>query len=281
MAGGYSWTLRNIISKAQRLANDYRGEWADGERVTLAEMITHVNDVLLDLAKNTQALKAIGYVPLSEGTYIYTLPENCLRLQRLSLSGFDGAVLTPLSMAPFELSGGTMQGEGEPTHWFREKLAWNQVGIFPPSGAIPDDAFTVAMEQADGIIRRVYEAGGSDYIPFDGNEALRGFDEETVEVIAGEGNILIDFYEADAAMLLVYARAPLPMTAQNDTPDGGFPIWMHKEVPYAVAIRLMDGRDDALSALKKKVFEARWKEVRDKIIRHQGSIASTLEVSPL
>lgn len=281
MAGGYSWTLKNIISKAQRLANDYRGEWADGERVTLSEMVTHVNDVLLDLSRATRCLKAIGYVPLEAGVYVYTLPENCLALLRLNLSGFDGEVLFPLSVTPLEMTGASPSGSGSPAYWFRDRLAWNQIGIFPPSGAIPDDAFTVAMEQADGIIRRVYEAGGTDYIPFDGDEALRGFDGETVNVMSGEGNILVDFYEAEAAMLLCYARTPVPLTAQNDSPDGGLPIWLHKEIPYAAACKVLENRTDEVAALKKKIFEARWKEITARLIRHQGTIASVSEVSPL
>lgn len=250
----YARTLRDVINGALRLCGDYRGDGVSGKIWSWSEVRTMIQDELLDLCRRTGILKESRIIFLEEDEQVYDLPPDCIRILRVGINKFTGAVVLPTSISERDYQGLARSSEGTPLEFYRDHtLAPNQIGFIPTPN---EDGSKMTRDQDYGLLRRVTNADG-DAMTFDDNLALRRITGVPIS-LSGDGQIIRDFASLYGNVWVNYVRAPAKWEKEDEYPDSDFPEYVHKDFKYLTAIRMLKMGDKAIHGLKKKRFQAKW-----------------------
>jgi len=257
-----------IVDDTFRLCGDFRGAQINGRTWTRSEVRSIANEKMLELIKLSGALKTVRSIPLLEGVNVYDLPPDCIMPLRFGMHGVDGYVLTHKSITDLDLIGCSRTTEGDPTTFYREFLAPNQVGVMP----IPSRDGSTFLRSSDyGLLRQISDADGS--IPFDANRPLRQI-RGVPFVRTGDGQIIREVISPFGNLQVHYIRAPKIIgTDEFQYPDEAIPELVHKDIKYGVAFELLKGSKKKVHRLKQQVFGMKWVETirrLQRIVEHAG-----------
>lgn len=264
----YRRNFANIINGTLRLVGDYRGDGRNGRHFDRAEVGVAVNNAALDFVRSTGALKARRTIPVTSGTSVYSLPADCLQLLRVSLEGLSGTVLVPVNISDLDLLGLARSATGTPYEFYRQYLAYNQIGLIQEPAA---DGSSFERDVAEGLLRAVRDSGAtSHYLPLDADEAIR-----TVEGApyfqTGDGNVVQEVATPAGNLTVWYVRTPALMANPWDFPDPELPEFVHKDLKYKAAWDLLT------LAIKGKPQPNKLKKFSGKWVKIIGRAASYVE----
>lgn len=249
----YARNLSEIVEGAQRIVGDYVRPQSNGLVWAWSEVHEAANDTILDLVNRTHVLKDVRVVSLRSGVNIYDLPPDCLRPLRVGMHGASGYVVLPKSMEEVDLEGVSRAALGDPLTFFLDFLKPNQIGVLP----IPyRDGSSMARDSDYGLLRRV-EDGVGDVLPQDSSRPLRVIRGVPIER-SGNGEIIREVVSPNGNLRVHFVRTPAIMNLPGDYPDRDIPEWVHPDIKYGVAARLLIYRRGKLDRIKLERFSRKW-----------------------
>lgn len=251
----FARTLSQIIDDTLRLCGDFREAGSPGRRWDRGEVEVVLKHAILELARNTGVLKDTAVIELEEDVTVYSLPDECMRLLRVSFGGKNGYVLFPTSITEVDLVCGALHGTGAAMTYFREFLSPDEIGILPAPSA-DGSAFTGAGTHPEGFLRDVTDEDGDDATITNSPRPIRRMDGERFrrsgpdasgflrDVKSRENNVEIDFIR--------YPRE------NGKYPDQSIPEWIHPKLKYLVAFRLLSGAKGKVDRHRKLRYRTIW-----------------------
>lgn len=277
MASDYAKTLQEIVDKTMRLCGDYRGAYTDGLRFTVSEVKAAVNDTVLEMIRFTGCLKDMSVIPLIDGQQVYDLPANMIRPIRFSINGINGTVILPKQISQFDQESRAVSGEGNPINFFRDKnLGPSQVGFHPTPGATGS---TFTRDNDYGLLRRVVDGDGES-IDYDANRALRRISGVPFSR-SGSGQIIRSIISDYGNIHLTFIRVPQKIEKNTDFPDADIPVYMHKDIPYGAAARLLTSSTKKIHSKKLPRFAGKWARATNNLKVRCEHKASTAGLYPI
>ena len=269
MPSPYARTLLQVIDDALRLCNDYQSSGSDGWAFTWSEARRCTQDMLLEMVRRTGVLKDSRVIFLQEDVQVYDLPPECIRILRVGINNRTGTVLVPTSIAERDYEALARSSEGEPNRFYRDHtLAPNQVGFIPTPGR---DGSSFTRDTDYGLLRRIVgEDGGA--LPFDANLALRRVSGIPFSR-SGSGRIIRELISLYGNAYVTYVRAPEKWDRPQTYPDPDLPTYIHKDMKYGTAERLLRGSKSRAHQFKQKLFSVIWEGViltMQRLSEHQG-----------
>lgn len=257
----YARKLWQIVDDSLRLCRDFRESQGDGRKWRFSEVVEVVNDVILAVSKRTGILRDVAVIPLAANINVYDLPANCVKVLRVGINGMEGTILLPTTVTKVDLMRNARSATGEPTEFFREFLASNQIGFFPiPSASVAGSSTgsSFIRDHDHGLLRRISDADG--VLPFDAGRALRTVRGVPFEVF-GTGRVvreLLMFSTEYGNIEVWYQRNPTKMVLYQDYPDVGLPEFFHPYLKYGVAIQLLGYSTTKIHSVKIQRFGPIW-----------------------
>lgn len=271
MPSYYARSVAQIVDGAFRLCSDFRASGADGRIWRYSEVLDDLNFTLIDLAKNTGILRGVGIIPLEADTNVYDLPADCIRPLRFALNGMAGNILVPSTLTYADLKEENRTSTGDPTEFYREFLAQNQIGFFP----IPSEAGTTSTKDSDyGLLRKIVDADGT--VPFDDDKPLRRI-RGVPFTRSGDGRIIREVASQDGNIEVWYVRIPYNLTRQDQYPDAGIPELIHMWIRYGVATRMCLYSRKKIHQEKLQRFGLIWRMAVNRVkrlVQWQGPISA-------
>jgi len=256
----YEKNLRQLVNLTLRLVNDYRGDYKNGKSFTVAEVITAVNDAILELVISTGVLKNVSLIIPTEDVQVYTLPADCLRPIQLKFNGLEGTLLLPKQVSQYDYERDPISDVGDPVTFYRDKgLAYNQIGFVP----IPGEDGSQAATASAGLLRRVSD--GTDNLTYDANRALRRVTGAPIEY-GGSGRIVRGLASNEGNIQVHYVRNPALMAKAKDYPDTDLPTWIHKDIKFGAGRRLLRGSRVKIHAIKGVVCTNKWQMLKFRLM---------------
>jgi len=253
MPSAYARTIRQIINDTLRLCGDYQGDGQDGMQWLWTEMLRELKDTALEFVRRTGMLKEYRIITLSNGTAIYDLPGDCVRILRVGIHGLSGTIVLPRSMAEYDYMQSAPSDRGYPREFFKDNLQPHQIGFWPT----PNSSGSTFTRDSDyGLLRRVVDENGNE-LTYAGNDALRRISGVPF-VRSGRGNIIREVISPYGNILLLFVRAPEFPELPDQYIDDDIPDFYHKDFKYGVACRLMRGSRKKIHAMKLKKFQPVW-----------------------
>ncbi|HUV77077.1 MAG TPA: hypothetical protein VMW06_03360 [Desulfobacterales bacterium] len=273
MASPYARTVLQILDDTLRLCNDFRASGSDGKKWSWEEAQTALKDTVLDMVRRTGVLKAVRILPLQEDVAIYDLFGDCIRILRVGIHGLSGTVVLPRSMAEYDRSGRGMVEEGFPREFFKDNIDFGKIGFYPTPSA---DGSSFTRDSDYGLLRRVVDEDGN-VLPYDANLALRRISGVPF-TRTGDGQIIREIISPYGNIMLTFVRAPEFPDNPNQYIDSEIPEYIHKDLKYGVADRLLTGSRLRVHQVKKKKFGPKWygvvKDIQH-IAEHKGPLDDT------
>lgn len=270
MENQYKRTVLQILDDTFRLCNDFRASGSDGRQWSWDEAVDALKDTVLDLVRRTGILKDSRVIPLEDATAVYDLPGDCLRILRVGIHGLAGSVVLPTSMAEYDYRRTGMSAEGFPRQFFRDNLNFNQIGFYP-APAQSGSSFT--RDSDYGLLRQITDEDGN-AMTYDDNLALRRIGGVPF-TRTGDGRIIREVISPYGNIFLTFVRAPEFPDQPNQYIDADIPAYIHKDLKYGAADRLMAGSRKRLHELKRKKFGPKWTGIIKDIQRnceHKGPL---------
>lgn len=275
MPSYYARSVAQIMDGAFRLCMDFRASGADGRIWRYLEVLDELNFTLTDLAKNTGILRGVGIIPLVTDTNVYDLPADCIGPTRFALNGMEGNILVSSSITHADIKRENRTATGDPTEFYREFLAQNQIGFFP----IPSVSGTTSTKDSNyGLLRKIVDADGA--VPFDDDRPLRRIRGVPFTRV-GSAGVIREVASQDGNVEVWFVRAPTRLTRQDQYPDVGIPEFIHMWIRYGVASRMCMYSRKKVHAEKLQRFGLIWRMAVNRVKRigqWQGPIN---EVRPL
>lgn len=261
----YQRSLTEITDDTLRLLRDYRGTGADGKFFTWQEVLTRVKRTVRDMVVSTGVLKGIRSIIIQEGVYVYSLPNDCIRLLRASVNGLDGRVILPVSRGESDYKRSSLPTtEGTPETFFRDILPPDKIG-FVPGAAL--DGSTFSRDSLYGLIRQITD--GSSNLPYDSDQALRDVDNIDIRLLrSGDGYIIRDLLNPFGNIQVTYVRIPEIPEDPNGFIDSEIPEFVHKDIKYGATLDLLRSQPGQFETSKRQYFEIKWYNVLRMLQRH-------------
>lgn len=276
MPTNYARDLREVINETLRLVNDYQGDGKNGKTWAWTEVRKEAQSLLLDLVRKTGILKNTQVIPLLKDQQVYDLPPDCIRLLRVNIHGYGGWVLLPREASEYDLMGSPQDESGDPGNFFRDILPPGQIGVNP----IPNrDGSTFTRDSTTGLLREIRDADGNT-IDFDANRPLRRI-KGVPFTRSGTGRLIREVISPYGNLQVTYVRAPAKWEKPNSYPDADIPEYIHKDLKYGVAARVLAGSRKPLHLLKRKRFLMKWQAVERNLQRrteHKGPMAGAYPI---
>jgi len=276
LPSSYARTLRQVINDSLRLCNDYQGDGKNGKTWTWLEVRREAQGLLLDLVRRTGILKDTQVIPLTEDDQVYDLPSDCIRLTRVNIHGYSGFILLPRQMSEDDLVGRTQDESGYPTRFFRDILPPGQIGVHP----IPNqDGSSFTRDSNTGLLRQIKDADGN-YIEYDANRPLRRISGVPF-TRRGRGRIIREVISPYGNIQVTFIRVPDLWVKPAAYPDSDIPEYIHKDLKYGIAARLLMGSKKKIHILKRKRFGLKWRTVIGNLQRHTEYKGPMQEAYPI
>jgi len=278
----YARKFNEIVDDTLRICLDFRGKGQDGYTIKQDEVLPAAKWAINELVRRSSCLREVGVVGLSDGTGIYDLPPDLLRLQRVGFNNLKGYVILPTSVTEVDMYGGAFEPEGDPVKFYREMLADDQIGLMPVPGT-DGSTFTPAGSLPYGNIRELVDADGNE-LPITSPSTRTGTGESGLGRISGipfrvrgGGRPLREVISPYGNVTIHYVRKP-----DNDGkyPDEGLPEWVHKDVKYGAAAYVLQYRREPKLRQLAARYSAKWDMVIGKVRRrtfHRGPMGHSAE----
>ncbi|MEM5787632.1 MAG: hypothetical protein AAGU11_09955 [Syntrophobacteraceae bacterium] len=249
----YARNLAQIIDGTLRLCGDFVRPGGNGRKYARDEITSVANDALLNTVRDLGLLKEWGIIQLTKDIAIYQLPPDCLRPLRLCYHGTSRAyIVLPASLNQIDLYGGTMTATGSLTSFFRDHLAYNQIAVLPVPSA--SGSATTASPDTYGLLR-----GATGDIAIDpGSGALRSVGGMDQFIRMGSGSIVRGIASPDGNIEINYLRSPRKMILEDDYPDEDIPDWIHPDLKFLIAAKILAYKRDRISRVKAGAFANKW-----------------------
>lgn len=273
----YARTLLQVVSDTQRLCNDYIAQGKDGDTWTWMEMKSAVQDTILDMVRRTGILRESRVIFLDEDEQVYDLPDDCIRLLRVGLNKITGSIALPTSISHRDMAGLSRSSEGQPTDFYRDhSLGPNQIGFIPTPG---ESGSTFLRDSDYGLLRRIIDSEGNE-LEFDANKALRRIVGIPISM-SGRSHIIRELVSLYGNIQVNYIRAPEKWDRPNTYPEDDILPYIHKDIKYGAAARILKSSKKRLLIMKQGRFEVKWNRILGKLQRYAETMGVNDSASPI
>lgn len=246
-------TVQDIFDRVYR---QLRADGADPVHWDDDELLTYLNDMLIDVAERAQCFKITRGIEISEKQRRYVLPRDILVPTRIE---YDGEFLEEVSVEDLDNTDRTWRvRSGTPYVWFVELAPAGSIDLY----RIPDSDGDIAALSADyGVVTAISD--GTNTYTFSSDYgvviALESDGDELFELNSDYGLITDWFSDVDNLTVTGYGY-PNSVDSANET----LPRPLHGNHPIAEAYLeyrcyMKDGKNQDLE--KAKMFQAMYMEL--------------------
>jgi hypothetical protein len=145
-----------VIERVTRITADLKfNRWSRDE------LIDYINEGQREYCEKSMNLRAEGPILNRENSEIYTLPNDCYRVDRIERS--DGCTIEKTTSRDLERAQGSRYriARGQPTHYYQDLDGQRQLRFYP----VPTENVLSTYRDVDGELGIVTQAGVSEINP--------------------------------------------------------------------------------------------------------------------